>query len=134
MMYQITPAADSYMPRNYGELSRCLIEAVETTQAQELEVVLAEMGTVLGSSANMSGSPSMVKSYLQERGYFPDLDTRDGMIELRLANCPYLEVAEGAPSLCQFDRALIEALFGREVEMLGRIVDREPVCTFQIQN
>jgi predicted ArsR family transcriptional regulator len=51
---------------------------------------------------------------------------------LELANCPYLEVARAAPALCHFDRALLEALFGRPVEMGGRIVQDLPVCTFEV--
>ncbi|MFQ5922227.1 MAG: helix-turn-helix transcriptional regulator [Anaerolineales bacterium] len=134
MMYQVTPAANAYMPRNYGELCGCLIQAVESAQAPELEGLLVEMGRELGSSARTAGQPAAAMSYLEERGYFPSLDKNEGMIVLQFANCPYLEVVQGAPSLCQFDRALIEALFGGEIEMLGRIVGQAPVCTFQISN
>ena len=132
MMYSITPAANIFMPRNYGELCRCLILAVEATRPQELDHVLSEMGLELGSSAGTTGEPSTAKAYLEERGYFPSVEKGDGVIMLQLANCPYLEVAEQASSLCQFDRALIEALFDKEVEMRGRIVEQDPVCTFQI--
>jgi predicted ArsR family transcriptional regulator len=134
MMYEITAQADSTMPRNYGELCRCLIQAVETTQTPELTGLLAEMGNSLGASAGAIGDTAVIASYLDERGYFPSLDQGEGMIILKLANCPYLEVAENAPTLCEFDRSLIESLFGKEVEMVGRIVDGEPVCTFHIGN
>lgn len=133
-MYQVTPAANAHMPRNYGELCGCLIQAVGSTQTLELEGLLVEMGRELGSSAGTARQPSAAMSYLEERGYFPSLEENEGMIILQFANCPYLEVVQGAPALCQFDRALVEALFGGEVEMLGRIVDREPVCTFQISS
>jgi predicted ArsR family transcriptional regulator len=132
MMYHITPAANAYMPRNYGELCRCLMQAVANARSGELEGVLAEMGSDLGSSARTVGRPTAAKSYLEERGYFPSIDRSEGTIVLQLANCPYLEVAEDAQALCEFDRALIEALFGQKVETLGRIVDHKPVCTFQI--
>ncbi len=132
MLYRITAAANAYMPRNYGELCRCLIQAVESTQNRDLGGVLVEMGRELGSSAGTTGQLDAARTYLQERGYFPTLDESEGLIVLELANCPYLEVVEGAPLLCQFDRALIEALLGREVELLGSIVDNDPVCTFQI--
>ena len=132
MMYRITSKANAQMPRNYGELCRCLIQAVASTRPQELDQVLIEMGHELGSSADTVGDPRAAAGYLEERGYFPVVDPGEGMILLQLANCPYLEVAEEAKSLCQFDLALIEALFGAEVRMQGRIVDRDPVCTFQI--
>ncbi len=134
MMYQVTPAANAYMPRNYGELCGCLIQAVGSAQTLELEGLLVEMGRELGSSAGTAGQEAAAMIYLEERGYFPSLEENEGMIILQFANCPYLEVVQGARSLCQFDRALVEALFDGEVEMLGRIVDREPVCTFQISS
>jgi predicted ArsR family transcriptional regulator len=131
MMYEITSEADSYMPRNYGELCRCLIQAVETP---ELTSLLIEMGSSLGTSAGALGDTTAIANYLDKRGYFPSLDQTERMIILKLANCPYLEVAENAPTLCEFDRSLIESLFGKEVVMVGRIVNREPVCTFHISN
>jgi predicted ArsR family transcriptional regulator len=134
MMYEITSQADSYMPRNYGELCRCLIQAVEATQTPELTGLLAEMGRSLGTSTGATRDTTVISSYLEERGYFPSVDQGEGMTILKLANCPYLEVAESAPTLCEFDRSLIESLFGKEVEMVGRIVDREPVCTFHISD
>ena len=133
MMYQTTSMADASMPRNYGELCRCLLQAVDSAQTSELTAVLSEMGSSLGASAGTEGDTAVVKSYLDERGYFPSLDQGEGMIVLKLANCPYLEVAENAPALCEFDRSLIESLFGREVEMVGRIVGHDPVCTFHIR-
>jgi predicted ArsR family transcriptional regulator len=134
MMYQVTPAANATMPRNYGELCGCLIQAIGSTQTLELEGLLVEMGRELGSSAGTARQPAAAISYLEERGYFPSLEENEGLIILQFANCPYLEVVQGAPSLCHFDRALIEALFGGEVEMLGRIADQAPVCTFQISS
>lgn len=132
MMYHITTAANKFMPRNYGELCRCLIQAVAKTSTHEIEGVLVEMGNEMGSSADTMGKPLAAKSFLEERGYFPSIEQDQGLIMLQLANCPYLEVAEEAQVLCEFDRALIESLFGRPVEMHGRIVDHESVCTFKI--
>ncbi|MFV2044297.1 MAG: helix-turn-helix transcriptional regulator [Anaerolineales bacterium] len=132
MMYQVTPAANAYMPRNFGELCGCLIQAIESSQSLELEGLLVDMGSELGSSTRTAGQPAAAMIYLEERGYFPILEENGGLIILQFANCPYLELVQGAPSLCHFDRALIEALFGGEVEILGRIVDQAPVCTFQI--
>ncbi|MFQ5943334.1 MAG: helix-turn-helix transcriptional regulator [Anaerolineales bacterium] len=132
MVYQIASAADELMPRNYGELCRCLIQAVESRQTSDLEGVLAEMGSSLGASANAVGNTAVVRSYLEDRGYFPSVEKDEGTIILKLANCPYLELARSAPSLCEFDRALIGALFGREVEVAGLIVNQEPVCAFHI--
>ena len=90
------------------------------------------MGNELGAAAGTGNEDSAATAYLEQRGYFPSLEQQEGLITLQLANCPYLEVAEGASSLCQFDLALIEGLFGRKVDMRGRIVNNQPVCTFEI--
>ena len=136
MMYRSTPAADTQMPRNYGELCGCLLENLRgTAGGGDLQAVLVAVGSELGGRENVpTGSNQLrfIKHYLEDRGYFPSATQVEGRLRLELANCPYLEVARKAPTLCHFDRALIEALFGRPVEMGGRIVQHQPVCTFDI--
>ena len=132
MMYEITPAADALMPRNYGELCRCLLEAIPASRNQDLELVLIQTGRELATAVAGGGGPRTAMEHLHQRGYFPSLKQQDSGLVLELANCPYLEVAKQSPKLCQFDRALIEGLFGEKVEMRGRIVNQHPVCTFHI--
>ena len=132
MMYQITPAADALMPRNYGELCHCLLEAIPDSRIQDLELVLIQTGSELATAVASGSGPRAAMEHLQQRGYFPSLKQQDSGLVLELANCPYLEVAKQSPELCQFDRALIEGLFGEKVEMRGRIVNQQPVCTFHI--
>lgn len=136
MMYRGTPAADTQMPRNYGELCGCLLENLRgPAGGGDLEAVLASVGTELGGRETVpSGSNQLrfIKHFLEERGYFPSASQFEGRLRVELANCPYLEVARKAPALCHFDRALLEALFGRPVAMGGRIVVHQPVCTFEI--
>ncbi len=136
MIYRSTPAADIQMPRNYGELCGCLLENLRSASGgQNLEAVLVAVGSELGKRESVpSGSNQLrfIKHYLEDRGYFPSATQVEGRLRLELANCPYLEVARAAPALCHFDRALLEGLFGRPVEMGGRIVLNEPVCTFEV--
>lgn len=136
MMYRSTPAADSQMPRNYGELCNCLLESLGAASGgRDLQAVLVAVGTELGSRENVPAGPGqlrIIKHYLEDRGYFPSSSQVEGRLRLELANCPYLEVARQSPALCHFDRALLEALFGRPVEMGGRIAVHQPVCTFEI--
>jgi predicted ArsR family transcriptional regulator len=136
MIYRGTPAADTQMPRNYGELCGCLLENLRAASGKrDLEAVLVSVGLELGGRESVphgSNQLRFIKHYLEDRGYFPSSSQVEGRLRLELANCPYLEVARAAPALCHFDRALLEALFGRPVEMGGRIVQHQPVCTFDI--
>lgn len=132
LIYQATPAADRLMPRNYGELCSCLLSASTSARSgEELEHVLERLGDKLGTDERPAGGLGGVRRALEQRGYFPTVRRTDGGITVRLANCPYLEVAELTPALCHFDRALIEGLLGTEVRMEKRIVQNEPVCVFR---
>lgn len=139
MVYQLTARADRHMPRNYGELCACLLETIRSAKpALSLPQTLGQMGVTLGIEASMPGKPGSkrraraVRQFLESRGYFPDLAESDGALKLTLANCPYLEAARETQALCNFDHSLLAELFGQEVRVTGRIVDREPVCTFSI--
>lgn len=133
LIYHAAPAADGLMPRNYGELCSCLLQSLGIGQSgDDLERALEKLGTELGNANRPISGLGGVKRYLERRGYFPSVGRSEGSITVQLANCPYLEVAETMPALCHFDRGLIGALLGAEVEMGDRIIDHHPVCTFQI--
>jgi predicted ArsR family transcriptional regulator len=138
MIYRAAPAADAFMPRNYGELCSCLLQSLQSDrQGMEMEHLLAEIGAGLGRSVQPGAGSSRaanVKRFLTQRGYFPSIQEQQDLITLTLANCPFLEVAERAPSLCHFDTALIGELFAGEVRIRSRIIDRQPTCTFEITN
>lgn len=133
LIYRASPAADRLMPRNYGELCSCLLQAVGSDRPDdELAISLERLGSDLGRQQRPAGGLAGVKRFLEQRGYFPSVQRSEGAVTVRLANCPYLEVAETNPALCHFDRALIGALLGAEVEMGDRIIGRHPVCTFRV--
>ena len=132
MVYRLTPEADTHMPRNYAELCGCLLAAVSSTPGGDIELTLRHSGSTLGLAADARGNRKRVTAELEQRGYYPTLKRTPEGVLLELHNCPYLEVAQRAPVLCQFDRALVEGLFGRAVEMQGRIVTKHDLCTFLI--
>lgn len=134
LIYRASPAADRLMPRNYGELCGCLMQAMGTDQpAEDLRSSLELLGAELGRAERPADGLAGAKRFLEQRGYFPAVQRTEQTITIRLANCPYLELAESNPDLCHFDRALIGALLGAEVEMGERIVNQNPACTFEIR-
>lgn len=133
LIYHPAPSADRLMPRNYGELCSCLLQAVGPGGAdRDLEAALSELGGNLGRANRPRAGLRGVRRYLEERGYFPSIRRSGNAVTVRLANCPYLEVAESQPALCHFDRALIGGLLGGEAAMSERIVTDHPSCTFQV--
>jgi predicted ArsR family transcriptional regulator len=138
MIYRASPTADAFMPRNYGELCSCLLQALQSARSGvELEQLLEEIGADLGGSKGPGAGVSraaFAERFLDQRGYFPSIEQEQGRITLKLANCPFLEVAVRSPALCHFDSALIGALFETDVELRSRIIDKQPTCTFHVAN
>lgn len=135
LIYKAAGAADRLMPRNYGELCGCLLESIGPgRRAASLESELERMGAQQGRAAKPAGNLAGVRRYLERRGYFPVIQRSAQVTTVELANCPYLELAQTTPALCHYDRGLIGALLGAEVQIDQRIVDQHPVCSFHTTN
>lgn len=133
LIYRASAAADQLMPRNYGELCGCLLQAIGPDRpAEDLRSTLELVGSELGRSERPASGLSGVKRFLEQRGYFPSVQRAEQKLTIRLANCPYLELAQSTPALCHFDRALLSGLLDAEVKMGQRIVNQHPVCTFEV--
>jgi len=137
LIYTLAPKAVSLLPRNYPELCSCLVEAITGAISEEdAESLLQRAGRRLGekeglgSEARLSRRLHRAQSFLESRGYYPEWN--DGSGQLTLSHCPYREIAEQWPVVCQFDRALLEGLTSMRVEFIGRIVESQPACTLAL--
>lgn len=140
LVYSLTSEADAFLPRNYSELA---IEMMNVLARSEFRMKPAEIfrsaGMRIGQTAagarRKSGTSSekFAVGFMEQRGYFPACIRDEGGLNLRLANCPYLELAKQRPAICLLDQAMIEGIFDTSVVMKGRIIEGEPACTFRIQ-
>jgi len=137
LTYALTPKAVESLPRNYHELCSCLVEALsEALTPEQVSEVMQRAGRRLGESqglgpkARLQRRMQRANAFLESRGYYPEASSDSA--RLTLLHCPYREVAEGWPIVCQFDRALLEGLLATRVEIVGRIVENKPACTVEI--
>lgn len=140
LVYQLTSAADEFLPSNYAELS---LEMIKVLSRSEIHIRPAKIFRSVGKSIGQKAAKARITSkataekfavsFLEERGYFPACIRDDGGLSLRLANCPYLELAKQHPATCLLDQAIIEGIFALDVAMKGRIIQGEAVCTFRIR-
>lgn len=138
LAYALTPKAESSLPDNYAELCRCLVQSLsQALPPDRLTEVLREAGSRLGEQEGLGAQARPARrihhaqAFLESRGYFPGWEAETS--RLTLCHCPYQELAEAVPSICQFDRALLEGLLSAKVTIVSRIVDEEPVCTMSVQ-
>jgi predicted ArsR family transcriptional regulator len=138
-VYALTAEAEKSLPENYAELCRCLVHAlVEAIPPERLGEILRDAGSRLGEQEGLGARarPSRrihhALAFLDSRGYFPEWEA--GTARLTLCHCPYQDLAQAAPALCQFDRALLEGLLSAKVTIVSRILDDEPVCIMAVQS
>jgi predicted ArsR family transcriptional regulator len=138
MAYRLTPAADPFLPRNYGELCACVVRTLQSEPESMVGSALAAAGAALGRSQlgrpglGRMTRPDVLLNILESRGYLPSWQTDNGSTRLVLSNCPYLEVAREAPGICQFDLALVQTVLGADVTLEASIAAHDPACRVRL--
>ncbi len=138
LAYSLTPKAEGSLPRNYHELCRCLVEAISGSMSEEAGLALLQRAgrrlgeqEGLGAASRLTRRLQRARGFLESRGYYPDAGDKPD--RLTLSHCPYREIAQRWPIVCQFDRALLEGLTSLRVEFAARIVDNDPACVLTLQ-
>lgn len=142
LVYAVTHQARGLPPGNHLELAlHVLLAAREQLSSADLERLMVAAGEHLGRLPNSRSALSpkarrrQAVRFLDDRGYYPSYYTAiAGSARLLLAQCPYLTAAESCPAVCVFDRALVRSLFGSEVNLTARIIDRDPGCVFEFRD
>jgi DeoR family suf operon transcriptional repressor len=136
MAYRLIPGAVVDLPRNYAELSECLIQQLcDQVSTEALPDVLARAGESLGRSSGAlerqeGHRAEGAEAFLEARGYFPRWREGAEGLQLLLSNCPYREIAQHVPEMCCFDRALVAGLMGTNVRMETSIAGGAAACSF----
>lgn len=140
LTYSVTHRAHTALAENHLEFTvQVLLAAREQLSPSDLERLMSTAGERLGrlreggSELTPKARRRQALRFLGDRGYFPSYSALAGSERLTLAHCPYLNAAECCPAVCAFDRALVRSLFGAEVSLASRIVDRDPACVFEFE-
>jgi predicted ArsR family transcriptional regulator len=140
MIYSPALKANQRMPRNFGELSTGLLREMQRRLPRsQLEESLRRAGAGLAASAppaegsGLEAGIARTLPFLADRGYLATGDPGPDGFHLRLATCPYRELAREDPVLCAFDLGLLEALTRARVELRARIADGAPACLLDIR-
>ena len=138
MAYRLTPAADPFLPRNYGEFCACVVRTLQSEPDSMVGSALTAAGGALGrSQLGQAGMGRMTRrdillNVLESRGYLPSWQIDNGSACLVLSNCPYLEVAREAPGICQFDLALVQSVLGVDVTLESSIAAHNSDCRVRL--
>lgn len=140
MTYALSAQGETVLPGNLDELCACVVGALSVALAPaQQQGVMREAGRQLAlregppPAARFETRLRQTAGFLERRGYFPRWESEGGAYRLTLSHCPYRALAGDSSAACAFDQSLIESLLGAQVELIGRIVDRKPVCTLRVR-
>jgi predicted ArsR family transcriptional regulator len=69
---------------------------------------------------------------MQDIGYSPDVERRDGSVFLHVRNCPFRSVAQEIEATCLFDQEFIAALIGRQATRVQCMARGNLACCYDL--
>lgn len=142
----LTEQGQETLPKDYDRLLNQIVEELGAFSkddmnglngGQVLEKVFQRMSdrVVSGYESDIEGKSFEYRKHilidmLQERDFLPEAKLKDGVLELRLLNCPFRSLALQSKSVCSFDSALISSILGIDVDRHECVHDGAPNCLY----
>jgi len=141
LLYRLTPAGTQLFPNRDGMLLGRLLhflkqEAAETLverffrqfweeRLQEIERRLAQ-----ANAHTLEARLSVVRDFLEEEGFMPELVVSAQGLEIRECNCPFTETVRHTRLPCQLEARFFEAVFQQQAMRVAYIPEGSPACTY----
>lgn len=116
--YTLTEKAKDLFPNNYQRLAAGLLEELQKHLPPDgVNVILEGVATQMAADAGIPDLPlqermALVVDYMTAHGYEAYWETTEQGYLLHTSNCPYHQVAQANPTLCEMDMRLVSSLLG----------------------
>jgi DeoR family suf operon transcriptional repressor len=139
-IYSVTPQAHNLFYKDYGELTRLLLEEVSEIQGPDaLQDVLRRVGDRLADAyRDQIGGQELadrVRAWtelLDQRGVTVEIEKVAGGYVLREYGCPYQNVAVENRAVCEMERQVMARLLESGVKLTQCVLDGHRGCQFSI--
>lgn len=74
----------------------------------------------------------ILRGILEEEGFMPEIDEREGTVTVRECNCPFPESVKQTRVPCQLEKTFFETLFQTALDRVMYIPDGNPACTYKV--
>ena len=101
-----------------------------TNLLQRVALQTAENYQVNPSNNDFSQRVALVEDVLEHESFAPEIEQRDGSLQICLHNCPFRSVALENAAVCAYDKALVSALLGSDVVRVSCIRDGDVSCCY----
>lgn len=139
-VYSVTPEAHRLFYRDYGDLTRLLLEEVSASQGPEalqevLDRVSERLVTLYRDQVRGKELAERVRAWasvLDQRGIAVRIEKAGDGFALEQYGCPYHNVAVENRAVCEMEQQVMGRLLGAEVSLTHCVVDGHYGCEFEI--
>lgn len=141
-VYSVTPEAHSLFYKDYGDLTKLLLEEVAETQGPDaLQGVLRRVGDRLADlyrdqvwSREMADRVTGWAELLEQRGVPVEIEKSGDGYVLREYGCPFHNVAVENRAVCEMERQVMARLLESGVRLTQCVLDGHRGCQFSISS
>lgn len=138
--FRLTVAGEHLFPKRYDRLALALLDAVGRLDGdrltQVLEIVAEQEVRFWEARLDGAGFDERIEAirgvYCNEHPFTEIERMTDGTIQLSERNCPYLNVANSRPGLCNISLHILRRLLFVDVQRIQGMEAGEEKCLFRI--
>jgi predicted ArsR family transcriptional regulator len=140
-VYTLTPSAMAQFPNNYQRLAAMLLEGIQLhLPPTGVNVILEDVADRMAQEAQIAPDLpledrlDMVVEFLNTRGYQAhwEYGEKDKAYILHTTNCPYHQLTDDSPSLCDLDMRLVATLLNVVPRRHTHFMAGEADCAYLI--
>jgi len=140
-VFQLTDAGEEVFPHQYLSLAKRLLEQIKNTLAPQTtsqlfkDVAQAIIDEHQDQFENKSTEQRMnvLAKILEAEGFMVNWEKQGDEYHIIEHNCPYRNLVQEFPELCQLDHTLISNIMDAPAEKVGCQTEGDPSCTFVIK-
>ena len=144
--FYLTERGQESLPKNYDLLLNMLIKEIADLSTEDigrrdgeqvLEMVFQRLSANVWSDhedqvrgEDLPSRLAALVRLLDERDFFPETEVSEGVLQIRLLNCPFRAVALNNNAVCTFDSNLMSAMLDIDLERRTCIHDGDGGCVY----
>ena len=138
-LYGLTAAGRRALGSNYAELAEAMWSALSEVEDDAVrsflfgrlqDTLVARYGGDADGAGALTDRLTGLRDSLRVHGYAVEIDDSGPLPVLREHHCPYLDISEEDPQLCELEQKVFERVLGTGVELTRCCRDGDACCEF----
>lgn len=140
LIYSLSEKGGELFPTSYLRLMNHLLTQMKRTFSKPAmdrlftavaEAMLDTYGAQVGS-LNLEDRLNLTQQILQQEGFTVHWEKADGQYLLHEISCPYYQIGQNHPEVCQLDQKLITNILAAPVRKVNCVLNGDVRCTYAV--